>query len=97
RRRDQAAPLLTDIGAVLTTRIGLHRGFVSRRSGAHARMPIGGETIGLARRLAEGAPLNGIVATGDAIEGLLDWLVVQPFTRLTVPGHARAVEVHEVL
>jgi tetratricopeptide (TPR) repeat protein len=97
RRRDQAGPLLADIGVVLTTRIGLNRGFLTRRGGADARLAYGGETIGLARRLAESAPINGVVATSDAIEGLHDWLVVQPFTRLVVPGRPRAVEVHELL
>ncbi len=97
RRRDQAAPLLTDIGVVLTTRIGLNRGFVTRRGGVDSRLPNSAETTGLARRLADAAPINGVVATSDAIEGLRDWLVVQPFTRLAVPGRSHAVEVHEVL
>ncbi len=97
RRRVEANLLLTDIGYAVATRIGVHRGFVARRAGADARMPIAGDTIGLARRLSEGAPLNGIVASADAVDGLRDWLLLQPFTRLKIPGRAHAVEVHEVL
>ncbi|PYR67119.1 MAG: hypothetical protein DMF88_13865, partial [Acidobacteria bacterium] len=97
RQRDEATRLLADLGSVLTTRIGIHRGFVSRRERSDERMPIAGETVATARRLAEVAPLNAILATADAVEGLSDWLAIQPFTKLTLQGRARPVEAHEVL
>ena len=97
RRRVEANVLLTDLGYALTTRIGLHRGFVPRRTGTDARLPLAGETIGLAKRLSESASMNSIVGTSDVIDGLRDWLRLQPFGRLKTPGRDRSVEVMEVL
>ena len=97
RRRAEANLLLADVGCELTTRTGLHRGFVSKRAGADAPLQIGGETIGLARSLSESAPINGTVGTGDALDGLKDWLRLQPFTRLRVPERSRSLDVYEIL
>jgi tetratricopeptide (TPR) repeat protein len=97
RRRGEASLLLAELGCTLTTRIGLHRGFVSRRSDEGSQPSLVGETIGLARRLSEGAPLNGIVGTVDVLDGLRDWLVLRPFARIKFPGRTRPVEAREVL
>ena len=96
-RRDEASALLADLGSTLTTRVGIHRGFVPQRARTDAPLPVGGETFDLAHRVSERAPLNGILATGDAVEGLRERLAVRPFARLTLPGRPRPVETCEVI
>ena len=96
-QREESSWLLADLDATLSLQIGVHRGWVSQRARSGAGMPLGGETIGIARRLAENAPLNAILATSDAIDRQRDWLAVQPLTKLMVPGRGRPVEAHEVL
>ncbi|MFO0589695.1 MAG: AAA family ATPase [Polyangiaceae bacterium] len=98
RRRAEANDALTEIGYALTCRIGIHRGFATRVGGADQQAPNTGDVLSIARRLAEHAPINGVVGSGDLVALVGDAFSTRRAGRVSLKGRAEVqVESHEIL
>lgn len=95
-RRSEVDAALAEIGYSVRLRLGLHAGFVTQLAEGTAA-PLAGDTVEVARVLADNAPFNGVFASRelrDVVGHRFSWRRVGP---VHLGGRARPVEAYEVL
>ncbi len=92
-QRHEINATLAEIGCVLSMRIGIHTGFVTR--GGDQMMT--GESINLASILQRSAPLNAVVVSREALDLLGGRFTERHFGPISMKGRARPSEAYEIL
>lgn len=94
-RQGEISAALAEIYYSATVQLGVHSGFVVRR-GASAARAVGGDTAATAKRLAESAPMNGLICTTETKNLLGGAFQLRVFPNIFLRGRDRPIECWEV-
>ena len=95
QQRNATNVVLSEVGCAITVAVGVHSGFVSRGEGARGQ--IRGDTVAVARRLSQHAPVNGVLVSSDTRDLLEERFATREIGRVQARGRARAIDAFEVV